>query len=85
METMKNFIIFQEFKEGLEKMYVHITKVLDQCSGMLLKIKSLTDTLKCFYSIAKSENAVENSFLHNHISANSITPVSTPEFTLLLC
>ena len=25
------------------------------CSGMLLKIKSFTDTLKCFYSIVKSE------------------------------
>ena len=29
METIKNFILFQEFKDGLDKMYVHITKVLD--------------------------------------------------------
>ena len=85
METIKNFIVFKEWKDGLDKLYVHITNVLDYCSGMLLKIKSFTDTLKCFYCIAKSENAAENSFLHNHIWANSITLVSTPEFTPLFC
>ena len=49
---------------------------------MLLKIKSFRDTLKFFYSIEKAENAVENSFLHNHICGNSIV---TPEFTPVFC
>ena len=49
---------------------------------MLLKIKSFRDTLKFFCSIAKAENAVENSFLHNHICGNSIV---TPEFTPVFC
>ena len=79
---IKNFIIFQEWKDGLDKIYVYLyDKVFRlMCSGMLLKIKSFTDTLKCFYSIAKSVNGVENSFLHNHVWANSITPEFTPLF-----
>ena len=51
---------------------------------MLLKSKSFTDTLKCFYGIAKAENDAENSFLYNHIRANSVTIVFTPEFTPVL-
>ena len=51
---------------------------------MLLKSKSFTDTLKCFYGIEKAENDAENSFLYNHIRANSVTVVFTPEFTPVL-
>ena len=51
---------------------------------MLLKSKSFTDTLKCFHGIAKAENDAENSFLYNHVRANSVTVVFTPEFTPVL-
>ena len=41
----------------LIKIYVYLYyKVFRlMCSGMLLKTKSFTDTLKCFYRIGKSE------------------------------
>ena len=52
---------------------------------MLLKLKPSADTLKCFYSIAKAEHAVDNSFFYNHICGKSITPVFTPEFTSEFC
>lgn len=62
---------FLEWKDGLDTIYVEAVhlynaSVLGKCYGILIKIKSFTDTHERFYYTAG--NAVENRFLHDHMT-----------------